>query len=143
MTAHDYRALLEQLKRQFPTDPFLIVRYGDHQPEFGRGLIDTSLSEKALAERLQLWDPRYFTTYYAVDAVNFTPIDLASALDTLDAAYLPLVVQEAAGVPLDPTFSAQKEILNRCSGQFYLCAGGAEARRFNRQLIDAGLITGL
>jgi hypothetical protein len=143
MTAHDYRALLEQLKRQFPTESFLIVRYGDHQPEFSRRLIDTSLSEEALAERLQLRDPRYFTTYYAVDAVNFTPVSLASALDTLDAAYLPLVVQEAAGVPLGPTFSAQKEILNRCSGQFYLCAGGAEARRFNRQLIDAGLITGL
>jgi hypothetical protein len=26
---------------------------------------------------------------------------------------------------------------------FYDCAGGAEARRFNRLLIDAGLIKGL
>ena len=28
----------------------------------------------------------------------------------------------------------------RCNGLFYLCANGAEARRFNRLLIDAGMI---
>ena len=58
-------------------------------------------------------------------------------------SYLPLVVQEAAGVPLDPTFSEQKRILERCRGLFYRCAGGVEARRFNRLLIEAGLIKGL
>ena len=31
----------------------------------------------------------------------------------------------------------------RCKGLFYACADGAEARRFNRLLIDAGLIKGL
>ena len=62
---------------------------------------------------------------------------------TLDAPYLPLVVQEAAGVPLDPSFAEQKKILQRCKGLFYACTGGAEARRFNRLLIDAGLIKGL
>ena len=36
----------------------------------------------------------------------------------------------------------QKKILKRCRGLFYLCAGGSEARRFNRLLIDAGLIQG-
>jgi hypothetical protein len=28
--------------------------------------------------------------------------------------------------------------LQRCNGLFYRCAGGAEARRFNRLLIQAG-----
>ena len=46
------------------------------------------------------------------------------------------------GVPLDASFAEQKKILKRCPGLFYLCAGGAEARRFNRLLIDAGLIQG-
>jgi hypothetical protein len=53
------------------------------------------------------------------------------------------VLQEAAGLPLDPTFVEQKKILQRCKGLFYSCAAGAEARRFNRLLIDAGLIKGL
>ena len=52
-------------------------------------------------------------------------------------------LQEAAGLPLDPSFAEQKRILERCHGLFYACAGGAEARRFNRLLIDAGLIKGL
>jgi hypothetical protein len=143
MTARDYSALLDQLKEEFPTDPFLIVRYGDHQPEFGPHVIDPSLSQAALARHLQALDTRYLSTYYAIDVVNFTPADLSSALDQLDAPYLPLVVQEAAGVPLGPTFSEQKRILKRCSGLFYRCAAGAEARRFNRLLIEAGLITGL
>ena len=52
----------------------------------------------------------------------------------------PIRELQAAGVPLDPTFVEQKRILARCSGRFYPCANGAEARRFNRLLIDAGLI---
>ena len=143
MTAQDYSALLARLTQEFPAESFLIVRYGDHQPQFGPGIIDPSIGKAELARRLSALDPRYLTTYYAVDVVNFTPADLASALDTLDATYLPLVVQEAAGVPLDPGFSEQKEILQRCHGQFYRCADGAEARRFNRLLIDAGLVKGL
>ena len=61
-------------------------------------------------------------------------------MDTIDGAYLPLVVQEAAGLPLDPSFDEQKKIMLRCKGVFYDCGHGAEARRFNRMLIDAGLI---
>ena len=143
MTANEYAALLERLNREFPTESFLIVRYGDHQPEFGYRIIDPTLNEAALARHLQAFDPRYFTSYYAIDAVNFQPVDLSSALKTLDAPYLPLVIQEAAGMPLDPSFAEQKKILQRCHGLFYRCAGGAEARRFNRLLIEAGLIKGL
>ncbi len=88
-------------------------------------------------------DPRNFTTHYVIDTVNFEPADLSSAQDLIDGAYLPLVIQEAAGVPLDPSFAEQKKILERCAGKFFDCADGAEARRFNRLLIDAGLIRGL
>jgi phosphoglycerol transferase MdoB-like AlkP superfamily enzyme len=35
MTARDYSRLLERLGQEFPTELFLIVRYGDHQPQFG------------------------------------------------------------------------------------------------------------
>jgi hypothetical protein len=143
MTAQDYRAFLARLTMVFPTESFLIVRYGDHQPQFGPRIIDPSLDKEAVAYALEASDPRYFTTYYAIDAVNFAVVDLSSAIDRLDAAYLPLVVQEAAGVPLDPGFAEQKKILRRCDGLFYRCAGGAESRRFNRLLIDAGSLKGL
>jgi phosphoglycerol transferase MdoB-like AlkP superfamily enzyme len=143
MSARDYTDFVARLKQDFPGEPFLLVRFGDHQPEFAERIIDPALDEATIARRVQAYDPRYFTTYYAIDAVNFEPVDLSSALDTLAAPYLPLVLQEAAGLPLDPSFVEQKSILLRCGGAFYLCNGGAEARRFNRLLIDAGLIKNL
>jgi hypothetical protein len=143
MSAKDYSEFLTRLKREFPDDPFLLVRFGDHQPDFASSLTDPTLDDTAIGQRLMAYDPRYFTTYYAIDAINFTPVDVSSALDTLEGPYLPLVVQEAAGLPLDPSFAEQKKILIRCQGLFYGCANGAEARHFNRMLIDAGLIKNL
>ena len=142
MTARDYRAFVDDLRRDFPGEQFLIVRYGDHQPDFASWMIEPGLDEAAIGRRLMTYDPRYYTTYYAIDAINFTP-RVASAPDPIEAPYLPLVVQEAAGLPLDPSFAEQKRIMARCRGLFYACADGAEARRFNRLLIDAGLIKGL
>jgi hypothetical protein len=142
MSIRDFAAFKARLGRQFQTDAFFIVRFGDHQPMFAKRLLDPTVDQAEVARRIRERDPRYFTTYYATEGVNFRPRDSSSALDTLDAPYLPLVVLEGAGVPLDATFLEQKRILNRCRGIFYLCADGAEARRFNRLLIDAGLIQG-
>jgi hypothetical protein len=142
MSVRDFSGFKGRLRRELPQDPFFIVRFGDHQPRFAMRYLEPGLDEAAVAKRILERDPRYFTTYYAIDAVNFLPRDLSSALDNLDAPYLPLVVLEGAGVPLDASFHEQRRILDRCAGMFYLCAGGAEARRLNRLLIDAGLIQG-
>lgn len=143
MSAADYAAFIASLKKKFAGEPFLIVRYGDHQPEFSPQLLDPDLGEAGIGKKLESYDPRYFATYYAIDAVNFEPLKSPVIMDRIDAPYLPLVIQEAAGIPLDPSFAEQKEIMLRCHGLFYACKGGAEARRFNRLLLDAGLIHGL
>jgi hypothetical protein len=140
MSEMDYNEFVAALKRKFPGEPFLLVRYGDHQPDFSTRLLEPGLDRAAVAQRVMKFDPKYYTTYYAIDAINFKPANISSAADTLDAPYLPLVILEAAGLPLDPSFVEQKNILRRCKGIFYACNGGAEARRFNRLLIDAGLI---
>ncbi len=142
MSAEDYAQFVKRLEREFPGERFLLVRFGDHQPLFAKHIVDPTVDAAELGRRLAAYDPSYFTTYYSFDAVNFAPADLALAIDKLDAPYLPLVVLEAAGLPLDPSFAEQKKILARCRGVFYRCAGGAEVRRFNRLLIDAGLIKG-
>jgi len=139
----DYADFLARLKEDFPGEQFLIVRYGDHQPDFASLLLEPSLDEGAIAKHIAAQDPRYFTTYYAIDTINFRPVKTTSALEMVEGPYLPLVVQEAAGLPLDASFTEQKKILARCAGLFYGCAGGSEARRFNRMLIEAGLIKGL
>ncbi len=143
ISAQEYQALLKRLAQEFPAEAFLIIRYGDHQPQFGARLIDPSLGKEEIAKRAKALDQRYLTTYYALDAVNFAPVDITSALDRLDAPYLPLVALQAAGIPLDASFAEQKTILQRCDGLFYSCEEGAQASRLNRLLIDAGLIKGL
>jgi hypothetical protein len=143
MSAQDYADFVERLQRKFPKEPFLIVRFGDHQPYISSKMIEPGKSILEVTRNIAQRDPRYFTTYYAIDAVNYRPKDLSSALDLLDAAYLPLAILEAAGLPLDASFAEQKAIMARCGGVFYDCKDGAEARRFNRLLIDAGLIKGL
>jgi hypothetical protein len=139
----DYKDFLVRLELEFPGESFILLRYGDHQPNFAPSIIEPNLSQAELARRLMNGDPRYLTTYYAIDTINFTPVNISSAFETLEVAHVPLVLLEAAGLPLDPSFAEQKEILKRCRGLFYRCADGAEARRFNRLLIDAGLIKGL
>jgi hypothetical protein len=143
LSAVDYQAFVARLARDFPGEPFLIVRFGDHQPNFARNMIDPRQDDSMVARQLAATDPRFLTTYYAINTINFTPRDVSSAVSTLEAPYLPLIVLEAAGVPLDPSFAEQKKILQRCRGLFYRCNGGTEARRFNRLLIEAGLIKGL
>ncbi|MFY9954004.1 sulfatase-like hydrolase/transferase [Bradyrhizobium sp.] len=143
MSADDYTAFIAGLKKKFPGRPFLIVRYGDHQPEFSPHVLDPALDEAGIGKKLEAYDPRYYATYYAIDAVSFEPVKSPTEMDTIDGPYLPLVIQEAAGIPLDPSFDEQKQIMLRCKGMFYACQAGAEARRFNRLLIDAGVIHGL
>jgi hypothetical protein len=142
ISERDYTDFRQKLAAGFPRDSFLLLRFGDHQPGMAK-IIDPAATEAEVSQRVMMHDPRYFTTYYALDAINFQPKDVSSALDRLEAPYLPLVIQEAAGLPLDPSFVEQKKILERCHGVFFQCAGGAEARRFNRLLIDAGLIKGM
>jgi hypothetical protein len=138
-----YQQFLERLRREFPRERFMVVRYGDHQPDFATKILDPSLDDDAIVQRLMANDPKYFTTYYAIDAINYRPVNITSALKSIEAPHLPLVVLESAGLPLDPSFAEQRQIFERCRGLFYSCANGAEARRFNRMLIDAGLIKGL
>jgi sulfatase-like protein len=142
MTASDYANFVAQLKSDYPDEPFLLVRFGDHQPAISQKLLEPKLPQRSLADRIMTHDSRYYTTYYAIDAINFSP-DMSSALQTLDAAYLPIVIQDAAGIPLDPSFVEQKKIMLRCNGLFYSCRNGVEARRFNRLLIDTGAIKNL
>lgn len=142
MTAADYRSFVARLKADHPNDPFLLVRFGDHQPAISQKLLEPKLPQASLADRIMTHDLRYYKTYYAIDALNYRP-DMSLALETLDAAYLPLAVQDAAGIPLDSTFAEQKKIMLRCKGLFYACKEGAEAKRFNRLLIDAGFVKNL
>ena len=103
------QTFLERLKHDFPAERFLIVRFGDHQPDFAKLVVERGIdvTDSAAADGLRSTLLQYL---FCMGAINFRPVELSSALDPLDAPYLPLVVQEAAGLPLDPTFAEQNRI---------------------------------
>jgi hypothetical protein len=143
MSLADYKRFKSELARRFPGEKFLIIRFGDHQPGFAKHLIDKSLDTAGIARLIEAGDTRFFSTYYAIDAINFKPVDMGSARQRLEAAYLPIVALQAAGVPLDASFSEQNRLLEQCGGLFQRCEDGLVAQRFNGMLIETGLIKGL
>lgn len=143
MTRMDYARFVEQLKRDHPDERFLIVRFGDHQPALSHKLMEPGADPADVARKLRQADPLYYATYFAIDTINYSVPNWASMPSRIDAAYLPVIIQQAAGLPLDPSFAEQRRIMQRCGGVFYACNGGIEVRRFNRALMDAGLIKGL
>ena len=54
MSANDYSAFIAGLKKKFPAQPFLIVRYGDHQPEFSPHVLDPDLDEAGVGKKLRI-----------------------------------------------------------------------------------------
>ncbi len=46
MSVQDYTNFVARLKKDFPGEPFLIVRFGDHQPEFSTQILEPLLSEQ-------------------------------------------------------------------------------------------------
>ena len=104
--------------------------------------IDPAATEEMIAQRIMSYDPRYFTTYYAIDAVNFTAEGCVVGAGPAGGALLPLVVQEAAGLPLDPSFTEQKKILQRCHGLFFAMRrrrrGAALQPAADRRRVDQG-----
>jgi phosphoglycerol transferase MdoB-like AlkP superfamily enzyme len=138
MARIDYNDLRRDIARRFPGEPFLIVQYGDHHPIASRTLLglDNRLDAEDIA--LPLESPG-FVTYYAVDGINYQPPPLP-VVETLDVPYLPLVILNAARLPLSDSFRERQRMLNACDGRYYTCQPHDTILAFHRRLIDSGLI---
>jgi hypothetical protein len=138
MARVDYDELRGELARRFPGERFLIVHYGDHHPVATRSLL--GLNNTLEAEDISLpLESLGFLTYYAVEGVNYQPPPLP-AVETLDVPYLPLVIIEAAGLPLSDSFRERQQILTACNGRYFTCAPRETILAFHRRLMDSGLI---
>jgi hypothetical protein len=138
MARIDYDDLRREIARRFPGEPFLIVQYGDHQPIATRTLL--GLNNKLDAEDISLpLESPGFITYYAVDGINYRPPALP-AVETLDVPYLPLVILDAARLPLSDSFRERQRMLDACNGRYYTCEPHDTILAFHRRLIDSGLI---
>ena len=131
-TASTWQKLRFRLANNFPGRPVLIVHYGDHQPVLTRR-IDRLLELQGDARRA-------FRTFYAIEALNFTPKHFRSGPGAdLDIAFLGTVALQSAGLPLDPIFSTRASLLDDCA-ETYFASASERKRRFHRTLVDLGLI---
>jgi len=138
MARVDYDDMRREIVRRFPGERFLIVQYGDHHPIATRALL--GLNNKLDAEDIALpLESPGFITYYAVDGINYQPPALP-AVETLDVPYLPVVILNAARLPLSDSFRERQRMLNACNGRYYTCEPHDTILSFHRRLIDSGLI---
>jgi len=138
MARIDYDELRRELARRFPDEKFLIVHYGDHHPIASRTLLD--VSNQLDAEDVSLpFDSLGFVTYYAVEGINYSPPPLPE-VEVLDVPYLPVVILDAAGLPLSDSFRERQRLLAACKGRYFTCDQRGAILAFHRRLIDSGLV---
>jgi Sulfatase len=138
MARIDYDELRREIVRRFPDERFLIVHYGDHHPIASRTLLD--VSNKLDAEDVSLpFDSLGFVTYYAVEGINYQPPPLPE-VEVLDVPYLPVVILDAAGLPLSDSFRERQRLLTACNGRYFTCEQRGAIPAFHRRLIDSGLV---
>jgi phosphoglycerol transferase MdoB-like AlkP superfamily enzyme len=138
MARIDYDEFRREIVRRFPGERFLIVHYGDHHPIATRAVL--GLNNKLDAEDISLpLESPGFVTYYAIDGINYQPPALP-AVETLDVPYLPLVMLDAARLPLSDSFRERQRIMTACNGRYFTCKPPTTILVFHRRLIDSGLI---
>lgn len=143
LSQRDFTAFKQELTRAFPGEPFLIVRFGDHQPFLARDLWRPKQSGSAKLRAIARFEAPFFTTYYAVDAINFMPKAALPDVPILDAPYLGPLIAKLAGLPLDGVQAYHMNNVIACQGEFYACRNGEVARKLNGAMANAGLLPGL
>ena len=125
--------LIEQLKRRFPTQRILIVRFGDHHPTATSELLPSEAKDERSATSSR------FTTFYAIKGHNLVVPPLP-AYDPIDVSYLGNIILEAAGLPLSEAQRRRKELMAACAGNYFSCARRDEILAFHRRLIQSNVI---
>ena len=124
-----------------PAQKILYVDYGDHQPALAKVPLENAV---AVADEGRSWQleptSRAFETYYALGAQGFTPNWPAARLPILEAAHLPTVIVEAAGLPLDPVFKRRAQLLKTCKGLYATCRDRVAVLAFQRWLVGTGYL---
>ncbi len=138
MAKLDYQHLTAELKRRFPKESFLIVRYGDHHPMSTRMLLgfkENTEAEDVLADR----DSIAFQTFFAVNGVNYNPPPPPRHA-VLDVPYLGVVLQEAAGLPMSAAWRERRRLMTECAGRYTDCVDQSRILTFHRRMIDSGIV---
>ena len=130
--------LMDEIKRRFPNEPILVVRYGDHQPSATRDIINDVWGDDS-PDVGPDGSPGPFITFYAIQGSNLAVPPLP-AYDPLDIAYVGTVMLEAAGLPLSAAQRERKRLMVACEGRYFGCEPRSQILAFHRRLINSGFV---
>ena len=130
--------LMDEIKRRFPNEPILVVRYGDHQPSATRDIINDVWGDDS-PDVGPDGSPGPFITFYAIEGSNLAVPPLP-AYDPLDIAYVGTVMLEAAGLPLSAAQRERKRLMVACEGRYFGCEPRSQILAFHRRLINSGFV---
>jgi phosphoglycerol transferase MdoB-like AlkP superfamily enzyme len=139
MAQRDGDFLMDELKRRFPDEPIVVVRYGDHQPSATWNLINNVWGDDS-PDIGEGGKPGPYITYYAMLGHNY-PLPPLPVYDPLDIAYLGTVMLEVAGLPLSEAQLERKRLMVACRGRYFGCEPRSNILAFHRRLINSGLVT--
>ena len=131
LKARDF--LQSEIKRRFPGEPILVVRYGDHQPSATRDIINNVWGDDS-PDVGSDGRPGPFITFYAMQGNSFL-VPPVPSYDPLDIAYLGTMVLEAAGLPLSPAQRERKRLMVACEGRYFGCEPRSRILAFHRRLM--------
>ncbi len=99
--------------------PTVLLSFGDHQPAFS-GLIRDLVRTLPPGAPRALEAKRDYLTYYMLKSNLARPPPVPD-YPVLDIAFLPSMVLQAAGLPVDPYFAAETGLRDRCDGLYTDC----------------------
>ena len=138
MAQRDGDFLMDEIKRRFPGESILVVRYGDHQPSATRDIINDVWGDDS-PDVGPDGSPGPFITFYAIQGSNLAVPPLP-AYDPLDIAYVGTVMLEAAGLPLSAAQRERKRLMVACEGRYFGCEPRSQILAFHRRLINSGFV---
>ncbi|MBX3588120.1 MAG: sulfatase-like hydrolase/transferase [Ramlibacter sp.] len=112
--------------------PAVLAWFGDHQPPFGsapglRDRIRASVTKPAVPDR--------YVTWYNI-STNRSPAPTAGKRHRIDIAFLPGLLAQRAGVPLDDWLAANVLVRERCAGLLIECADASTRSAYLSYLFD-------
>lgn len=138
MAKRDGDFLIDEIKRRFPHESILVVRYGDHQPSATHDLINGEWGDESPEFRAGM-APSPYITFYAIAGQNY-PVPPLPHYDLLDIAYLGTVILDVAGLPLSEAHRERKRLMAACQGRYFGCEPHSQILAFHRRLINSGLV---
>ena len=138
MAERDGDFLMDEIKRRFPGEPILVVRYGDHQPSATRDLISGVWGDDS-PDVGEGGAPSPYITFYAMAGNNYSLPPLPG-YDPIDVAYLGTVMLEVARLPLSAAQRERKRLMVACEGRYFGCQPSSEILAFHRRLINSGFV---